>query len=158
VSNFFINNPKPLNAESLIMFSLRARNDTFWTPARKAMIFKENGPDTSCSCGNRRFCDLLHILNNYTYNLKKMTVRHNMIQEVLVHAIRKHRKINTEEILANKEIDFRRFRNDFGKPNLSGNQVKQRSDIQFWANITKEGDIFEARKLFIIEISVSFGK
>jgi hypothetical protein len=66
------------------------------------MIFKENGPDTSCSCGNRRFCDLLHILNNCAYNLKEMTVRHNMIQEVLVEAIKKHRKINTEEILTNK--------------------------------------------------------
>jgi hypothetical protein len=81
-----------------------------------------------------------------------------MIQEVLVEAISKHRKINSEEILTNKEIDFGRFRNDLGKPNLSGGEVKQRPDIQFWANITKEGGIFETWKLFIIEISVLFEK
>jgi uncharacterized protein with NRDE domain len=106
VSNFFISNPKAPNADNLIGFALRARNLTLWTSARKALIFKENGPETSYSCGNRRFCDLLHILNNCTYNLKEMTVRHNMIQEVLVDAIRKPRKINIEEILMNKEIDF----------------------------------------------------
>jgi hypothetical protein len=38
--------------------------------------------------------------------MKEMTERHNMIQEVLVEAIRKHRKIPTEEILTNKGIDY----------------------------------------------------
>jgi hypothetical protein len=80
VSNFFISNARAPKADSLIRFTLRARNDTLRTPARKTMIFKENGPDTSCSCGNRRFRDLLHILNNCAYNLKEMTVRQNMIQ------------------------------------------------------------------------------
>jgi hypothetical protein len=78
------------------------------------MIFKENGPDTSCSCGNRRFCDLLDILNNCAYNLKEMTVRHNMIQEILGEAIKKHRKVNTKEILTNKEINFGKFKNEIG--------------------------------------------
>jgi hypothetical protein len=131
VSTFFLSNPKAPNADSLIRFTRRARNDTLWTPARKTMIFKENETYTSCSNGNRRLCDLLHILNNCTYNLKEMTVRHNMMQEVLVEAIRKRRKINTEEILTNKEIGFGRFRNDLGKPNLNGDQVKQRPYIQF---------------------------
>jgi hypothetical protein len=67
-------------------------------------------------------------------------------------------KINTEEILVNKEIDFVKFRNDLGNPNLSGDEVKQRPDIQFLANMTKEGDIFGTRKLFIIDISVPLGK
>jgi hypothetical protein len=107
VPNFFISNSKAPNADSLIRFTLRARNDTLWTPARKAATFKENEPATSCSCGSRKFCDLLHILNNCAYNLKEMTVRHNMIQEVLVDAIRKHRKISSEEILVNKEIGRR---------------------------------------------------
>jgi hypothetical protein len=102
VSNFFISNPKAPNSDSLIRFTLKARNDTLWTPARKAMIFKNDGPDTRCTCGNRRFCDLLHILNNCAYNMEKMTVRHNMIQEVLVEAVRKHRKISTEEMLTDK--------------------------------------------------------
>jgi hypothetical protein len=92
VSNFFINNPKAPNADSLIRFTLWARNDTLWTPERKAAIFKNEGIDTRCTRGNRRFCDLLHILNNCAYNMKEMTERHNMIQEVLEEAIRKHRK------------------------------------------------------------------
>jgi hypothetical protein len=79
VSNFFISNPKAPNADSLIRFTLRARNDTLWTPGRKAIIFKESGIDTKCSCGNRRFWDLLHILNNCAYNLKEMAMRHNLI-------------------------------------------------------------------------------
>jgi hypothetical protein len=124
----------------------------------KAMIFKEKGPDTSCSCGNRRFCDLLHILNNCAYNLKEMAVRHNMIQEVLAEAIRKHRKAKTEEILTNKEIDFEKIKNEMRKPILSGNEIKQMPDIQFWANISKEDDIIEIWKLFIIEIEVPFGR
>jgi hypothetical protein len=81
-----------------------------------------------------------------------------MIQEVLVDAINKHRKINAEEILTNKEIDFGRFRNELGRANLSGEEIRQRPDIQFWADITKEGDIVETWKLFIVEISVPFGK
>jgi hypothetical protein len=96
VSNFFTSNPKAANTDIFIRFTLRARNDRLWTSARKAMIFKEKGPTTSCSCGNIRFCDLLHILNNCAYNLKEMTVRNNMIQEVLVDAIKKHRKIDTD--------------------------------------------------------------
>jgi hypothetical protein len=60
--------------------------------------------------------------------------------------------ITTEEILVNKEIDFGRFRNDLGSPNLGGDEVKHGLDIQFWVNISKKGDIFETWKLFIIEI------
>jgi hypothetical protein len=156
--NFFISNPRAPNADSLIRFTLRTRNDTLWTPARKAMTFKEDGPDTSCSCWNRRFCDLLYILNNCAYNLKEMTVRHNMIQEVLVEAIKNHRKISTEEILTNKEIEFGKFKNELGKPILTGEEIKQRPDIQFWVSISKEHDIIETWKLFIIEIAVPFGR
>jgi hypothetical protein len=36
VPNFFISNPKAPNADSLIRFTLRARNDTLWTPAKKS--------------------------------------------------------------------------------------------------------------------------
>jgi hypothetical protein len=115
VSNFFISNSKAPNADSLIRFTLRARNDTLWTPARKAMIFKNVGIDTKCTCGNRRFCHLLHILNNCAYNMKEMTERHNLIQEVLVEAIRKHRKVPTEEILTNKGISYGKFQKEIRK-------------------------------------------
>jgi hypothetical protein len=140
--NFFISNPKAPNADSLIRFTLRARNDTLWTSARKAIIFKEMDRILT-ACGNRRFCDLLHILNNCAYNLKEMTVRHNMIQEVLVEAIKKHRKISTKEILTNKGINYGKFQGELGKPVLDENEEKQRPDIQFLADVSKERDVYE---------------
>jgi hypothetical protein len=90
--------------------------------------------------------------------MKEMTERHNMIQEVLVEAIRKHRKIPTEEILTNKEISYGKFQKELGKPKLDVNEEKQRRDIQFWADISSDEDKFETWKLYIIEISVPFGK
>jgi hypothetical protein len=70
---------------------MRARNDTLWRSARKATMLKEDGPPPSCTCGNKRFCHLLHILNNCIYNMKETTVRHNVIQGVLVDALKKNR-------------------------------------------------------------------
>jgi hypothetical protein len=122
------------------------------------MIFKNEGTDTRCTCGNRRFCDLLYILNNCAYNMKEMTERHNMIQEVLVEAIRKHRKIPTEENLTNKGISYGKFQKELGKPKYDEKEEKQRPDIQFWADISSDEEEFETWKLYIIEISVSFGK
>jgi hypothetical protein len=156
--NFFISNPKTPNADSLIRFTLRARNDTLWAPAIKAMIFKDSGIDTNCTCGNRRFCGHLHILNNCAYNMKEMITRHNTIQEVIVEAIRKHRKAPREEILTNKGINYGKFQNELGKPKLDENEEKQRPDIQFWTEVSNEEDKYETSKLFIIEISVPFGK
>jgi hypothetical protein len=46
-----------------------------------------------------------------------------------------------EEILTNKEIDFGKFKNEFGKSVLIGDEIKQRPDIQFCAIISKEEDI-----------------
>jgi hypothetical protein len=45
-----------------------------------------------------------------------------------------------------------------GRPILTGEEIKQRPDIQFWANISNEDDIKETRKLLIIEIAVPFGR
>jgi hypothetical protein len=81
-----------------------------------------------------------------------------MIQEVLVEAIRKHRKIPTEEKLGNKGINYVKFQNELGKPKLDVTEEKQRPDIQFWADISSNEDKFETWKLYIIEISVPFGK
>jgi hypothetical protein len=47
--------------------------------------------------------------------MKKMTVRQNIIQEVLVNGIRKHRRLGADEIWANKEIDFRKFTKEVGE-------------------------------------------
>jgi hypothetical protein len=53
-----------------------------------------------------------------------MAIRHKMIQEVLVEAIKKHREINTEGILTNKEIDFGKFKNELGRHILIGEEIK----------------------------------
>jgi hypothetical protein len=76
-----IGNPRVSNADNLIGFTIRARNDTLLAPAGKARIFKEDGPPANYSCGNRRVCDLLYILNNGAYNMNKMIRRHNKIQD-----------------------------------------------------------------------------
>jgi hypothetical protein len=86
--NFFIGNPRAPNSDNLIKFIIRARNDTLWASARKTIIFKEKGSSTSCTCGNKRFCNLLHILNNWTYNMKEMKTRHNTIQDLRVESIK----------------------------------------------------------------------
>jgi hypothetical protein len=112
----------------LIRFPIRVRNDTLWTPARKATIFKKEGPSPSCMRVNKRLCDLLHILNNCAFNMKKMTVRYNMIQKILVNAVRKHRKLRADEIWANKEIDFGRFKKETDE-SILGEEAKQRLGI-----------------------------
>jgi hypothetical protein len=73
------------------------------------MRLKEKGPSTSLAWGNKRFCDLSHIFNNDTYNMKEMTTRHSMIQDLLVETIKKHREISEKEALVNKPIDLSRF-------------------------------------------------
>jgi hypothetical protein len=45
-----------------------------------------------------------------------------------------------------------------GKPKLDEKEEKQRPDIQFWADISNDEEKFETWKLYIIEISVPFGK
>jgi hypothetical protein len=50
--------------------------------------------------------------------MKEMTERNNMIQEVLVNGIRKHRRLGADEIWANKEIDFGKFTKEVGEPIL----------------------------------------
>jgi hypothetical protein len=57
------------------------RNDKYWIPAMKAMIFKDDNFDNSCKSGNRRFCNWLHILNNYPSNLREMAMKHWGIKE-----------------------------------------------------------------------------
>jgi hypothetical protein len=63
-----------------------------------------------------------------------------------------------EEILTNKGISYGKFKNELGKPKLDVNEEKQRPEIQFWADVSGDEDKFETWKLFIIEISVPFGR
>jgi hypothetical protein len=128
---------------------MRARNDTLWTQARKAMMLKEDGPTRGCICGNKRFCHLFHILNNCIYNMKEMTVRHNMIQGVLVDVLKKNRKLGADDIWTNKEIYFGKFKKEVGEQTL-GEEARQRPYIQFWVNASEENDVIEAWNFFIV--------
>jgi hypothetical protein len=53
-------------------------------------------------------------LNNCGYNIKEMTGRHNMIQGVFVDAVRKYRRLGTDEIWTKKEIDFGKIKKEVG--------------------------------------------
>jgi hypothetical protein len=135
----------------------RARSDTLWTPLRKAMIFKEEGPSTGSTCETKRFCHLLHFLNNCTYNMKEMTVRYNMIQEVLLNDVRKHSRLVADEIWTNNEINIGKFTKEIREPSF-GEEAKQRQNIQFSVNTSEENDVIEIWKLIIVEITVPFRK
>jgi hypothetical protein len=148
ISNFYITNYNAPMSNALIRFALRCRNDTLWTPARKALIYGGNF-DPCCKCGNHRYADLLHIINNCAFNMEKMTKRHNMIQLRMVEAIVKYKKITREEIHENQSI---KFEEEELKHIDMVNYSRLRPDLWYW--IQEE----EKRKLIIIEISVPFGK
>jgi hypothetical protein len=57
-----------------------------------------------------------------------------------------------------KSINTQLRNRKLGKPKLDANEEKQRPAIQFWADISSDGDKFETWKLYIIEISVPFGR
>jgi O-succinylbenzoate synthase len=55
--------------------------------------------------------------------MKEMAERHNMIQEVLVNAVRKHRRLDANENWANEAINFDRFKKEMREPIL-GEETK----------------------------------
>jgi hypothetical protein len=55
VSHFFIGICKDPIKDWLLRFTIRARNDTLWTPAKQAMINRSSRLVTGCSCRNGRF-------------------------------------------------------------------------------------------------------
>ncbi|GMO21911.1 MAG: hypothetical protein Ta2E_12570 [Mycoplasmoidaceae bacterium] len=52
----------------LFRFTIRVRNDTLWTPTKQAIISRGQNIGRNCSCGNGRFYNTLHILNNCENN------------------------------------------------------------------------------------------
>jgi phosphoserine phosphatase len=50
--------------------------------------------------------------------MKEMTVRQNMIQEILANAVGKHRRLGADEICTNKGIDFGKFTKEIVEPIL----------------------------------------
>jgi hypothetical protein len=80
ISNFYVGNSKAPLSNSIMRFALRARNDTLWTPAKKAALFGNLKHDPYCKCSNGKVCNLLHVLNNCNYHMVQMTERHNIVQ------------------------------------------------------------------------------
>jgi hypothetical protein len=156
ISNFYVGNCRAPVSDGLVRFSLRARNDMLWTPARKAIALKNQFESANCGCGNQRFCNLLHILNNCGYSMSKMTERHNMVQRRLVEAVMKHRKIGENDIMQNKRISLEKFES---LRNIELNELRtQRPYVYFWTRTDDQVRNQEAWKLFIVEFSIPFGR
>jgi hypothetical protein len=136
ISNYFIGNCKSLLSDGFIRFALRARNDTLWTPARKAFIYKNQYDSPNCQCGNHRFCNLLHILNNCSFSGSLMTERHDAVQLRLVEAIKKCRNIQTDDIHNNERMKFNPYK-DLDKKNVSPFSLL-RPDMFFWDDVETE--------------------
>jgi hypothetical protein len=153
MSNFYIGNCKAPVSDALVRFSLRCRNDTQWTPARKALIFGKENHNPICDCGNHRIGNLLHILNNCDFNLGWMTDRHNAVQQRVVEAIAKHRKVLKEKIRENVAIKMNEEWDEISGISM-GVYQKLRPDIWYWL----EDEERRERKLIIIEFAIPYGK
>jgi hypothetical protein len=136
VSNFYVGNSKAPLSNSIIRFALRARNEILWTPARKAQIFGLEKHDPYCKCSNHRVCNTLHILNNCNYHMVEMTRRHNMVQERLVEAIKKCRKLKNDDFRNNQTVNFDKFE-CLGDIDLREHNML-RPDLQFWIPLGDE--------------------
>ncbi|GMO18297.1 MAG: hypothetical protein Ta2E_09330 [Mycoplasmoidaceae bacterium] len=146
ISNFYIGNCKAPTKDYLLRFSIRARNDTLWTPAKKAIMNRNNNP--YCNCQNHRYCNTLHILNNCMFNMKGMTERHDKVQNRMVEAIEKHRKVAKDEVKVNKAVWI---------DGLDMEEcTKMRPDIQFWTKELENG--IEVNTLNMIEVAIPFGR
>jgi hypothetical protein len=109
VSNFYVGNSKAPFSNSIIRFAPRARNETLWTPTMKTSIFGFEKHDPYCKYANHKVCNTLHILNNCNYHMIEMTRRHNMVQERLVEALKKHMKLKDEDFRNNQTVSLDKF-------------------------------------------------
>jgi hypothetical protein len=80
--NFFNENPKASNFDNLIRFVLRARKNTRWTSAKKALIFQERRAQYQLNMPQQEILQHTPFLNNCTYNLKETTVRNDTVQRI----------------------------------------------------------------------------
>jgi hypothetical protein len=78
-------------------------------PANIAMIFKNQNIDYTSSCSDHRFCNAQHTLSNSGHNMDRMSLRYNMMQNMIIESIMKHRKIRDEEIMKNSMINISKF-------------------------------------------------
>jgi hypothetical protein len=117
-------------------FAIRARNDTLWTPAKKACLFGHINHDSYCKCGNGRVCNLLHDLNNCKFHTVEMTRRHNMVQDRVQEAVRKQRKLKDEDFRNNQRISLAKF--DKFKDVDMGRFGALRPDLPFWVRLSDE--------------------
>jgi hypothetical protein len=152
-SNFYIGNCKASTSDALLRFSLRARNDTIWTPARKAVIWKNQ--EAFCNCNNHRFCNLLHVLNNCDYNFERMTLRHNMAQNKVVEAVMKHRKLKDSDIKKNSQVNLTKF--DETKNISLGIYQRLRQDLWFLVKLEDDASGTVTWRLYLVEFAIPFG-
>jgi hypothetical protein len=137
-------------------FALRARNDTLWTPAKKAALFGSQRHDPFCKCANGRVCNLLYILNNCNYRMVQMTERHNMVQNWIKEAVKKSRKLNEEDFRVNQTVTLDKFEKlrDIDTRRFGA----LRPDLQYWVKLGDEDKRRDIWKLFIVEFAITFGR
>jgi hypothetical protein len=82
------------------------RKDTVWTQVIKARILRIENYNTFCSFNNNRIYNELYILNKWGYNMVQMTIRHNMVQDKLMKAIKKHRKLKDDNFRNNQTVSL----------------------------------------------------
>jgi uncharacterized protein YdcH (DUF465 family) len=156
ISNFYVGNGKAPLSNSFIRFALRARNDTLWTPAKKAALFGIEKHTPYCSCSNGRVRNLLHVLNNCNYHMTQMTERHNMVQDWIKEAVKKNRKLKEEDFRNNQTVVFDKFEK------LKSFDVKQfgalEPNSQYWVKLGDEDKKKEIWKPFMVELAITFGK
>jgi hypothetical protein len=155
-SNFYIGNSKAPLSNGIIRFALRTRNETLWMLARKALIFGNEKHNPYCKCSNHKVCITLHILNNCNYHMVDMTKRHNLVQEKLMEAVKKHRKLKNEDFRNNQTVGTEKFDllididlREFGS---------LKPDLQCWVPIGDEDKRKKVWKLFIMELAIPFGR
>jgi hypothetical protein len=84
----------------------------------------------------------------------EMTRRHNMVQERLVEALKRHRKLKDEDFRNNQTVSLEKFEclKDVDLREFS----MLRRDLQFWVPVGEENKKKKIWKLFIDEFAIRF--
>jgi hypothetical protein len=101
-SNFFMGNMRAPMSKALLRFTIRARNDTLWTPMNKALCYPAEYENRFCKCSTEAKSvvgNLSHILNSCVkFRGFWMKARHERIVGVMLDAIKYFLKVEDRDI------------------------------------------------------------
>jgi hypothetical protein len=165
VSNFFLGNCKAPMSDYWVRFVLKGRNDTLWTPLKRAQCYKEEYENRFCKCStsDKKVVEsLAHILNScLVFRGTLMTRRHDLLVDRVFDAVHSrfgharencwfNQNLNTLERECND--DMRYFKRTGWKDSISS----LRPDMMFWKVDNEHG--VETRTLWLVEVTVPFGR